>query len=584
MKLFNYVKRYTWLYIAGLLCTILNVLFDMVSPVLTQRLVDDVIVGGKIEFLARILLCMLGVGLARVVMVYTEQITFDINGIKIAEPLQKDLFAHVQTLSASFFDKNNAGEIMSKIKSDVDKVRWAVSFISQCLIEVAFHTVAVLYCMFKMNWKLSIAPTVLMVVAGLVAVLMEKNLGKIYDEIDQEDSVLNDTASENLSGVRTVKAFSRESFEKSKFFMHNRKFYELNVSQSKVFVKYYPIIQVISMVVPVIVLIHGGVYVIRGEFSVGELSAFIMYSMNMVWPMEMLGWLMNGVSFGVASWKRIKNLYNEIPEITNANDAVELDNAKGNIVFDKVDFSRGGKEILKGISFNLPQGKTLGIMGATGSGKTSIVNLMTRMYDTTGGTITFDGVDIKELDVHQLRKNIAPVTQDVFLFSDTIAQNVAFGKRDCLDPDKVKTAIEKSESAFVQSLPEKEKTVIGERGIGLSGGQKQRLTIARALAKRTPVLILDDSTSALDMETEQKLQKTIRSVTDSSKIIIAHRISSVRFADEIIILDKGRIAERGTHESLLEQKGLYYQTWMAQYGELPSEVNQYRSFPAAVNE
>ncbi len=567
-----YIKRNIPIYVLGIFSIIVYVVLDMFTPQITRSLVDNVILGEKLELLSKLLLGYLLVGVGRAIFVYIEQMTFDAACSKIATNVRGELFRHLQTLSANFFDKNNAGEIMSRVKDDIDSLWGSLGYVTQLLIEVSLHAGIILYCMFSMNWKLAIIPAVLMCGSGFIAVLMEKRLSCVYEEIDEEKSELNDCASENLAGVRTVKAFAREQFEISKFHKHNKKFYELNVKQSRVFVKYYPMFQVITVLLPLIVLLHGGYFVIHGTFTLGELSAFIQYSMNMTWPMEMLGWLMNEAGNGRAAYRRIKEYFAEEPQIKNAPDAITLSKINGDIDFKNVSFENNGSLILQDISFSIKHGETLGIMGATGSGKTSIINLLSRMYDVSSGSILIDGFDIRCLTTEQVRKNIATVSQEVFLFSSTVDENIRFGKKTVLNAENVTRALAQAEAKFVKDLPEKLDTIIGERGVGLSGGQKQRLTIARALAKNTPILVFDDSTSALDMETEQKLQRTIQEIEGVTKIIIAHRISSVRKADQIIVLRDGKIAERGTHEELLKLKKLYYQTWISQYGEFAEKL------------
>lgn len=309
----------------------------------------------------------------------------------------------------------------------------------------------------------------------------------------------------------------------------------------------------------------------QGNMSLGALVAFVEYTRNCTWPMEMMGWLANDVSAGIASYKKIKKIYGEKPEIVNKEDAIVLDEVKGEVIFEHVSFEVEGKKILEDITFLLPAGKTLGIMGATGSGKSSIINLLQRFYDVKEGAVKLDGIDIRDLTLKQLRSNVAVVLQDVFLFSDTIEENIKMGQRKTLSMDAIKKAAERAQaSGFIEKLDEQYETVIGERGVGLSGGQKQRISIARAFSKKSPILVLDDSTSALDMETEHEIQKTLNQLEDTTKIIIAHRISAVRRADEIIYLENGRIAERGTHEELLAKKGLYYETYQAQYGSYNS--------------
>jgi ATP-binding cassette subfamily B protein len=340
------------------------------------------------------------------------------------------------------------------------------------------------------------------------------------------------------------------------------------MQQSKVFVKYHPLFSAITKLLPLLVLLVGGYFVIYEDFSLGSLGAFVEYSNNIVWPMEMVGWLANSVSSAFSSNKKIKKIYGEVPSIKESETPTVLTEVKGKITFEGVGFKRGERQILEDISFNVEAGETLGIMGATGSGKSSITHLLMRLYDNESGRILLDDVDIKDLTLNQLRGSIAPVTQDVFLFSDTIAENVSLGQKDVITKETMEQAcVDAQASSFIEKLSDGYDTVIGERGVGLSGGQKQRISIARALAKKTPVLILDDSTSALDMETEHAIWQTLNKLNGITKLIVAHRISAVRHANQIIYLKDGQIAERGTHEELLAKKGLYYETYMAQYGE-----------------
>ena len=417
-------------------------------------------------------------------------------------------------------------------------------------------------------------PTICMALAAAIAIYMERKLDEVYEAISEENASLNTIAEEDLAGARTVKAFAREKYEISKFLSHNQRYYELNMQQSKVFVKYHPYLSLITKILPLIVLVMGGALVKNGELTLGDLSAFIAYSTNIVWPMEMLGWLTNSFSSAVASNRKIKKIYEEKPAIKEPEEPIILPEVKGKITFSHVSFHKADKhEILHDITFSVEPGKTVGIMGATGAGKTSIVYLLQRLYDATEGQILLDDVDIRNLSLKQLRSSISQVMQDVFLFSDTISENVKLGQKKKLTLPAVRdAAIRAQAGSFIEKMDHQYDTVIGERGVGLSGGQKQRITIARALAKQSPILVLDDSTSALDMETEQCIHETLRHLEGTTKIIIGHRISAVCHADEILILEEGRIAERGTHKSLLEKKGLYYQTYVAQYGEPDKEV------------
>lgn len=574
-KLSMYIWEYKWYYAFAIASLLVSVCLDMLAPMLTMHIIDDVILGGNIAILPYLLGGILIVGVGRCVFQYAKEYTFDKVGSSIGSDMRKNLFDHIQGLSSSFFDKTNTGELMARVKDDIDRIWNTLSYVSMLLLEVIFHTCVVLFCMYRLHAPLAVIPTIAMLISALIAVGMERHLGSVYGDISEENAVLNTVAEENLAGVRTVKAFAREKFEISKFLSHNQRYYELNMRQSKVFVRYYPYLQIITKLLPMTILLLGGRLVIQETITLGMLGAFLEYSNNIVWPMEMLGWLSNDFSAGIASNKKIVRIYEQQPAITEAKNPVHLDHVQGGIEFSHVSFHKEDMhEILHDITFQAAPGSTIGIMGATGAGKTSVIQLLQRLYDATGGCIMLDGVDIRQLSLKQLRSSISIVMQDVFLFSDTINENVKLGKREYIDEAIVRKASRDAQaSGFIEKMPDEYETVIGERGVGLSGGQKQRISIARALAKHTPILIMDDSTSALDMETEHEIQKTLKSLPDTTKLIIAHRISAVRHADEIIVLENGSIAERGTHDELLAQKGLYYTTYVSQYGE-PTAIKE----------
>lgn len=573
-KIRTYLWEHRLAFGLAILAMIISISLDMLSPKLTQSMIDDVLLGGHMNLLTPLLLAYAGVGIGRFIFQYVKEYTFDLTGSKIAAQIRRAVFCHVQSLSTEFFDRTGTGELMSRIKDDVDHIWDGLTYVGMLMIEVIIHTSIVLFCMYSLNWKLAILPTIGMAASAVIAIYMEHRLDSVYESISEENATLNTVAEENLAGVRTVKAFAREKYEIGKFLSHNQRYYELNMEQSNIFVKYHPYISLISKILPISVLLFGGVQVMQGEFTLGELSAFFAYSNNIVWPMEMLGWLTNSLSYAVASNRRIQKLYEERPAVKDPEAPVVLDPVKGQITFEHVSFHKADQhEILHDISFTVKPGKTVGIMGTTGAGKSSLIYLLQRLYDVTDGAIYLDGVNIKDLSLHQLRGSMSFVMQDVFLFSDTILENVKLGKKDTLTLSSIKEASRRAQaSSFIEKMESQYDTVIGERGIGLSGGQKQRITIARALARKAPVLVLDDSTSALDMETEQCIHDTLRELKDVTKIIIGHRISAVCHADEILILENGQIVERGTHDELLAKKGHYYQTFVAQYGVPESEV------------
>ncbi|MDD2967998.1 MAG: ABC transporter ATP-binding protein [Lachnospiraceae bacterium] len=563
----TYILNHKWSYLAAILSMIISVSLDMLSPQLTRIMIDDVIINQNLTYFIPLLIGMAGIGIGRCCFQYSKEYLFDKTGSRIASDMRIELFSHIQSLSADFFDKNNTGELMARVKDDIDRIWESLTFIVMLMIEVVLHTGIVLYCMFRIDARLAIIPTIFMLLSASLAMIMEQKLGIIYEEISEENAVLNRVAEENLAGVRTVKAFAREKHEIAKFLSHNQKFYELNMKQSNIFIRFYPYFQLITKLLPLLVILGGGYFVIHDQMTLGSLGAFVEYSMNIVWPMEMLGWLSNGISAAVASNRKIKKIIAETPTIRDPKDPVIPDTIIGKIEFSHVSYKGDqGNLILNDINFTVLPGKTIGIMGATGAGKSTIIQLLQRLYEPSCGTVCLDDINISTLPLSLLRGSISVVMQDVFLFSDTITENIRLGKKDSIDDDIITaSAYHARASEFIERMDKQYETIIGERGVGLSGGQKQRISIARALAKQTPVLVMDDSTSALDTETEHQIWSNLNMIYDTTKVIIAHRISAVRSADEILFLDNGSIAERGTHETLMKKQGLYYETYLAQY-------------------
>lgn len=568
-----YIGKNWYLYLFAISCMICAIVLDMLYPKITQSIVDDVILNGRQQLLTKLLAGIVLVGIGRSVCGYLKEFLFDVLASKIASLLRKDLFGHLQTLSAGYFDNANTGELMARVKDDVDKIWNALGFVGMLTIEVTIHVSFVLYCMFQLSYQLALIPLAAMAICGITAVIMERRLDGIYEEISEENAALTTVAEENLAGVRTVKAFAREKHEIAKFLSHNERYYELNITQSKIMVRYYPYFQFIGKALPVFMAVLGGSFVIKNRLTLGALVAFIEYSRNCTWPMEMMGWLTNDLSAAVASYKKLQKIFDEEPEIKDQAEARVLERIEGEVAFEHVSFGLDGKQILSDIDFKIPAGHTLGIMGATGSGKSSLISLLQRFYDADEGVVRLDGADVRTLTLRQLRGSINVVLQDVFLFSDTIEENIKMGKRRQLAMKEVRKAAQDAQaSGFIEKMDEQYQTVIGERGVGLSGGQKQRISIARALSKQSPVLVMDDSTSALDMETEHEIQKMLQELGHTTKIIIAHRISAVCHADEILYLENGCIAERGTHQELMAKRGLYFQTFEAQYGAYDREL------------
>ncbi|WP_268776023.1 ABC transporter ATP-binding protein [Marinitoga hydrogenitolerans] len=388
-------------------------------------------------------------------------------------------------------------------------------------------------------------------------------MGKAFDKISDQAAVINTTAQENISGVRLVKAFAREKYEILKFLKLNDENYNLNIMKSKIWGKYFPTIEFLGNAALILVVTVGGMFVINEKISLGTLVAFNGYMWMIVWPMRLIGWLSNILSQANASAKKIEKIFNEIEEDFKG---IELDRIHGSIEFKNVSFKYENEYVLKNINFKIDEGKTLAIMGPTGSGKSTLISLISRFYPIDEGEILIDGINVNDISLNSLRKNISIIFQDTFLFSESVKENIKYGKGNATDKEIINVCKEAQAHDFIMKLPEKYDTLIGERGLGLSGGQKQRLTIARGLLKNAPIIIFDDATSALDMDTEYELLESIYSKEkQNTKIIIAHRISAVKNADEIIFLENGEIVERGNHYELLEQKGKYFEIFKEQF-------------------
>jgi ATP-binding cassette subfamily B protein len=581
ISLKKYIIGNWWRYLIGGICLVCSTLVDILVPFITLSMVDDVIVGRNMDIFRRDILLYIAAGLGRALFQFIKEFLCDMSGCRVASGLRKDMMKHIFSLHRGYFDKTNTGELMARVKDDAGSVWDLTGFVGMLMTEATVYFFGVIVCMLTLNWKLSIVPLVFMPPLAFIALFLEKKLDKDYDDISEKNAALTKVVEENISGVRTVKAFSAESSELKKFDEKNIAYADANKKFAKDLADTDPLLAVIPKIMQTFVVAIGGYAAIKGSITYGTLVAFVSYSISIVWPIENLGWMLSLISQGLAGYKKIKKVMKTQALITDpkvSGSAVTEGEertaetngsaAVGEISFDNVTFTIEGKKILKDVSFTIPKGKTLGIMGATGAGKSTIVNLIERFYDTSDGSIRIEGKDIKKMPLCDVRAFSSVVTQDVFLFSDTITENVRLGSKESMDERTVKAAIKSAHAQeFVEKITDSYDAVIGERGIGLSGGQKQRLSIARALAKKANLLILDDSTSALDMETEAAIQAELREKKDMSKIIIGHRISSVKDADEIIVLENGAVKERGTHAELIEKKGLYYSTYEAQYGD-----------------
>jgi ATP-binding cassette subfamily B protein len=544
----------------------LAIVIDMYNPYLQKVITDDVFKAGNMSLLWPVLWGLIGITVGRAIFGYIKEYLFDVLSAKISIDIKRDLFDHIQKLPFNYFDSMNTGELMSRIGEDVDNVWRSISFGIRLFIENIIYFVIASVILFNINWKLTLICMVTMPPIAFLALKLEKKIGETYGKLSDQSVMLNTAAQENIAGVRLVKAFAREKHEILKFLRLNKENYTLNMEQTGVIANYFPPIEFLTNVSVVLLVAAGGIFVMKESISLGTLVAFTGYINMLIWPMRMLGWLTNLIAQANASAKKILAIMDVEPEIKDTEDSYRLPRVNGTIEFKNVSFKYKEEYVLRNVNLQVPAGSTVAIMGTTGSGKSSIINLIGRYYDVTDGAIYVDGNDVKEVNLSDLRSRMAVVPQDTFLFSASIEENIRFGK-EAATLTEIKEACRLAcAEDFIEELEEKYDTVIGERGIGLSGGQKQRLSIARALLRDASILILDDATSALDMETEYRLLKNLNERHENATtFIIAHRISAVKNADQILYVEDGRVIEKGTHEQLLQRKGKYYEIYCEQF-------------------
>lgn len=409
---------------------------------------------------------------------------------------------------------------------------------------------------------------------ALTTYLQSKQVKPAFQRNRDCFSSLNAFVQENVSGNRVVKAFAKEDYEIEKFNKENDAFRDSQLDASKIWMRYLPVFEMLSNLLTIILMLYGGYMVIRGEITLGNMVTVNGYLWMLTVPLRMAGWWINDIQRFVTSVEKIYATYTEEPSVKAPVNSTMRKHLQGAVTFRDVSYQADGEDIVHDISFCVKPGQTVGIIGSTGAGKSTIMNLLCRFYDVTAGEVLVDGINVKNLDLYDLRDNIGMAMQDVFLFSDTIEGNIAYAKPDCPFEEVKHAAIMADANHFIQNLPDGYDTIVGERGVGLSGGQKQRISLARALLKDPSILILDDTTSAVDMETESYIQTQLKKIEkDCTIFIIAYRISSIKDADLILVMDNGRIIERGTHEELLQNNGYYASAFRNQYGEIPAELS-----------
>ncbi|MDQ0898408.1 ABC transporter ATP-binding protein [Paenibacillus sp. V4I7] len=579
MEVFRQLKPYFWpekkLFFGAILCLAVATALGLVYPNLLRYLIDDVITQKQFELVPRLALVVVVVVSMKGMFQFLHGLSGGRLGNRVAYHLRNALYNKLQYLSFQYYDQARTGDLMSRLTADLEAIRQFIGFGFAQLLNVMLMLVFGMGMMFSINWKLALLTMITMPFLAFTAIRFEGKIHPAFRMVRQSLSTMTTAVQENITGVRTVKSFAREPHEVTKFSARNEDYKAMNIETSGIWAKYFPIMEILANLSVVTLLGVGGYMVIENTITLGELVACFSLIWYIIGPMWGLGFHINNFTQTKASGEKILEVLNHYMHVKDQQDAIVLksEHVKGHVRFDHVTFSYPEKQpALYDFSVDAPPGSVIGLLGSTGSGKTTVISLLMRAYNVKEGKVMLDGQDIRSLQVESYRNQIATVFQETFLFSSSIRNNISYGRKDVTMDDIIRAAKLSKAHDFIMELPEGYDTVVGERGLGLSGGQKQRIAIARALIKDPKILVLDDATSAVDMETEHEIQAGFGEVMKGrTTFIIAHRISSLKHADEIIVLDKGRIVQRGTHQDLLQQEGLYRQTYHIQYADGPQK-------------
>nr|WP_239582994.1 ABC transporter ATP-binding protein [Bacillus tianshenii] len=572
VETFKKLKQFYWPYrknfYISLIFLLLVTVITVIYPVILQVTIDEVMKKQQFQYVPYIALGFIGIMALKGLFTYFNQYLGDVFGIRSVYRLRNELYEKLQFLPFRYYDNAKTGDLMSRLTADVEGFRFFLSYGFSELIRFALLVTISLSLMFYYSVALTFVTLLAMPFLAFVTYRFDKRVHPAFRGIRKSFGKLNTNVQENISGINTVKSLSREGYQIDKFNNSNVDYKDKFISTANVWAKYFPLMEFIGNACVVGLLGFGGYLVIDGQLSEGALVAFFSLVWYIVWPIANLGFVINQFSQAKASGERLLEILEAEEDIHDIPGAKDVPNLNGHVTFENVTFSYPNEEkaALQNVSFDAPPGKQIGLIGATGSGKTSITQLITRFYEPEEGRILIDGKEVNNYTLHSLRNQIGFVLQESFLFSSSIKSNIAYGRPNASMDEIVRAAKMAQAHEFIMELPNGYDTMLGERGMGLSGGQKQRIAIARALILDPTILVLDDATSAVDMQTEFNIQKELKeALAGRTTFIIAHRISSLKHADEILVLDEGNVVERGTHEELIQINGPYRRIYDIQY-------------------
>lgn len=570
---YSFLKKYRGLMILGIILTTFIAALSIVNPYISGSIVDEVVQKENYALLPKLLAFLLLATLLTGILRFTYQVVFETASQGMLYDMRGKVYRKLLEEDFAFYNKKRTGDLMSRQTGDMDAIRHFVAYVIYAVYQNILLFIFALCMIFTVNAKLALCMMVVLPFTAYTTYRQSKEVRPAFQRNRECFSSLNAFVQENVSGNRVVKAFAKEDYEIEKFEKENDKFRDAQINASKIWMQYIPIFEILSYSLTLILMLYGGYLAIQGEITLGDLVRVNGYLWMLNTPLRMAGWWVNDIQNFVTSVEKIYATYSEEPKVAQPRTGGIHKKIMGNVEFKNVSYSADDEDIVKDISFKAAAGQTVGIIGSTGAGKSTLMNLLCRFYDATSGEVLVDGRDVRTLDLYNLRDNIGMAMQDVFLFSDTVEGNIAYGRPNCSFEEVKHAAIMADANHFISAMPEGYDTIVGERGVGLSGGQKQRISLARALLKDPAILILDDTTSAVDMETESYIQKQLKNLQKSCTIfIIAYRISSIKDADLILVMDNGHIIEQGTHEELVAAGGYYAKAFRNQYGEIPYDL------------
>ncbi|MEA3334602.1 MAG: ABC transporter ATP-binding protein [Chloroflexota bacterium] len=574
MRALGYLKQYKLLTFGAWVSLLVVTATQLVTPRLIQVIIDDGIAESNLQIVLSFSLAIVGVALVRGVFNFAQGYWSEKASQGVAFDLRNNLYAKLQSLSFSYHDQAQTGQLMTRTTNDVDLVRlWTgMGFVQ--LLNTILMIVGAAVILFLTNWKLALLSLITIPLVLLVISYFIKRAMPIFTRVQAKLAFLNTVLQENLAGVRVVKAFAREPYELKRFTDANLSLLDENLKGAAIMSRSFPLVFALANISTLIVIWVGGMQVIGGSLTLGELVAFNAYLTMLTFPVLMLGMIMGMLTRAGASAQRVFEILDAEVEVKEKADAVEMPPLQGHVAFEGVTFRYfgSGEDVLKGVDFAAAPGQMVALLGATGAGKSSVINLIPRFYDVTDGRVVIDDFDVRDVTLESLRSQIGIVLQETNLFSGTIRENIAFGCPDCSEEAIEQAAQAAAAHDFIAEFPDGYDTRVGERGVGLSGGQRQRIAIARALLMNPRILILDDSTSSVDLETEAKISAALDSLmqgagsTRPTSFVIAQRISTVQNADMILVLDKGQVVAQGTHEELLRESPIYAEVYSLQFG------------------